>query len=172
MLYLSAQVSVGDAETAGILVLTNTFNGPECKSVPGSIRKYNGVTAYVCRLTVRLTGRVVGRVGAHTGGPPLITMGEGFKSASIEAGEYGTVQHETYVLANPIRYGTVQSVQYCTRTGRWLTRGLPGLPRSTPRAGGTSTGAAHFSETIIYRRNCPTYRAPVFVRIYTGYVRN
>ena len=78
MLYLSAQVSVGDAETADILVLTNTFNGPECKSVPGGIRKYNGVTAYVCRLTVRLTGRVVGRVGAHTGGPPLITMGEGF----------------------------------------------------------------------------------------------
>ena len=80
MLYLSAQVSVGDAETADLLVLMNTFIGLKCKSVPGSTRKYAGKTAYVCRLTVRLTGRVVGRVGAHTGGDPLITMGEGFKS--------------------------------------------------------------------------------------------
>ena len=77
MLYLSAQVSVGDAETADLLVLMNTFIGLKCKSVPGSTRKYAGKTAYVCRLTVRLTGRVVGRVGAHTGGDPLITMGEG-----------------------------------------------------------------------------------------------
>ena len=97
MLYLSAQVSVGDAETADILVLTNTFNGPECKSVPGSIRKYNGVTAYVCRLTVRLTGRVVGRVGAHTGGPPLITMGEGFNSEGDGGGRAG----RAYPCYNP-----------------------------------------------------------------------
>ena len=83
MLYLSAQVSVGDAETADLLVLMNTFIGLKCKSVPGSTRKYAGKTAYVCRLTVRLTGRVVGRVGAHTGGDPLITMGEGFKVSCV-----------------------------------------------------------------------------------------
>ena len=70
MLYLSAQVSVGDAETADLLVLTNTFNGLKCKSVPGSIRKYTEITAFVFRLTVLLTGRGCGSCGRPHGWDP------------------------------------------------------------------------------------------------------
>ena len=61
---------------------TNTFNGLAGWVIPDNIGKYTGVTAFLQRLTIPLTGRVVGRVGAHTGGPPLITTGEGFKRLS------------------------------------------------------------------------------------------
>ena len=76
--YLSAQVSVGDAATTDLLVLTNTFNGLAGWVNPEHYRKFTGKTAYIQRLTVRLTGRVVGRVGTHTGGDPLLFRGEGF----------------------------------------------------------------------------------------------
>ena len=82
--YLSAQVSVGEAATTDLLVYTNTFNVLNGKSIPARYRKYSGVTAYVYRLTVLLNGRVVGRVGTHTGGLPLINMGERFKQLSYE----------------------------------------------------------------------------------------
>ena len=77
--YLSAQVSVGDAATTDLLVLTNTFNGLAGWVNPEHNRNYTGKLTYIQRLAVRLTGRVVGRVGTHTGGDLLIFRGEGFK---------------------------------------------------------------------------------------------
>ena len=62
--YLSAQVSVEEAATTDLFVLTNTFNGLAGWVVPEHYRKIFAVKAYVCRLTVlvQLTGLVVGRV--------------------------------------------------------------------------------------------------------------
>ena len=78
--YLSAQVSVEEAATTDLFVLTNTFNGLAGWGIPEHMRKIFAVIACVCRLTEQLTGLVVGSVGAHTGGIALIRPDHGFKS--------------------------------------------------------------------------------------------
>ena len=78
-IYLSAQVSVEEAATDDLFVLTNTFNGLAGWGIPQHIRIKFAVTACVCRLTEQLTGLVVGGVGTHTGWIALIRPDHGFK---------------------------------------------------------------------------------------------